>query len=164
DGTGKPTVVAGGDDIASQQPRYSSRGELAWLSDESGWMNLSVGPADEHEHGSPSWGPGQRSYTWSPDGAKIAFNRNEGGFGRLYSPPGVERPPLICFLHGGPTGQTSVTSSHRIAWYVANGWAVLVPDYRGSTGWGRAYAQSLHGRWGDLDVEDSAAGMKAAAA
>ena len=35
------------------------------------------------EHGDPSWGPGQRSFAWSPDGTRIAFNRNEGGFGRL---------------------------------------------------------------------------------
>jgi dipeptidyl aminopeptidase/acylaminoacyl peptidase len=41
---------------------------------------------------------------------------------------------------------------------------VLVPDYRGSTGHGRAFAQALAGRWGELDVADVAAGLRQAAA
>ncbi len=39
--------------------------------------------AESAEHGGPSWGPGERSWVWSPDGRQIAFCRNEGGFGRL---------------------------------------------------------------------------------
>ena len=51
----------------------------------------------------------------------------------------------------------------RIAYWLDRGWAVLVPDYRGSTGWGRGYAQALRGGWGVVDTEDVAAGMRAAA-
>jgi dipeptidyl aminopeptidase/acylaminoacyl peptidase len=51
----------------------------------------------------------------------------------------------------------------RIAYFVDRGWAVLVPDHRGSTGHGRAFTQALAGRWGDLDTADIAAGMRAAA-
>jgi dipeptidyl aminopeptidase/acylaminoacyl peptidase len=40
---------------------------------------------------------------------------------------------------------------------------VLVPDHRGSSGHGRSFRQALHGRWGELDVEDTAAGLRAAA-
>ena len=36
-----------------------------------------------YEHAEPAWGPGQRSYAWSPDGAELAWCRNEDGFGRL---------------------------------------------------------------------------------
>ena len=39
----------------------------------------------------------------------------------------------------------------------AAGWDVLLPDHRGSTGHGRAYQQALDGRWGELDVSDTAA-------
>jgi dipeptidyl aminopeptidase/acylaminoacyl peptidase len=79
--------------------------------------------------------------------------------GRLSRPPGVERPPLLCWVHGGPTDQWMVTFNPRHAYFLERGWAILVPDHRGSTGHGRAYAQALAGRWGELDVADCAAGM-----
>jgi dipeptidyl aminopeptidase/acylaminoacyl peptidase len=258
-------TVAGGDGVQTQQPRFSPDGSrLAFLSDAGGWLNLWSAAADgsdprslvddDHEHGDPSWGMGQRSYAWSPDGRQIAFARNERGFGslhvvdvesgatcaaakaihgglswrggvvaairsgartpssvvvydmatptepcprvvargpvggfeatglcepeavtwpgddggsvhgRLYRPAGEALPPLIVWIHGGPTGQWPVTFNARIALFVERGWAVLVPDHRGSTGHGRAYAQALAGRWGDLDVSDCAAGMRAAVA
>jgi dipeptidyl aminopeptidase/acylaminoacyl peptidase len=39
----------------------------------------------------------------------------------------------------------------------------LYPDHRGSTGYGRAYAQAMRERWGELDTTDCAAGMRHAA-
>ena len=63
-----------------------------FLTDVDGFLNLwafdpdfNAKPlvAEPFEHGDPGWGPGQRSFAWSPDGDRIAFNRNEGGFGRL---------------------------------------------------------------------------------
>jgi dipeptidyl aminopeptidase/acylaminoacyl peptidase len=67
-------------------------------------------------------------------------------------------------VHGGPTGQWPVTFNARVAYWVAQGWSVLLPDHRGSTGHGRAYTQALWGRWGELDVADVAAGARAAVA
>ena len=61
---------------------------------------------------------------------------------------------LLCWLHGGPSDQWQVTFMPRIAYWRAQGWNVLVPDHRGSTGHGRAYQQALRGRWGELDVAD----------
>jgi dipeptidyl aminopeptidase/acylaminoacyl peptidase len=37
---------------------------------------------------------------------------------------------------------------------------VLQPDYRGSSGYGRPYAQALAGHWGERDVADVAAGIR----
>src|SRR5581483_9670204 len=82
-------------------------------------------------------------------------------------PPGRARrdpPPLLVWIHGGPTSQTAVAWNNRLAFFVDRGWAVLLPDHRGSTGHGRAYTQAMAGGWGDLDVGDTAAGMRAAAA
>ncbi|MBI4883160.1 MAG: S9 family peptidase [Actinobacteria bacterium] len=64
---------------------------------------------------------------------------------------------LIVWLHGGPTDQWQVTFMPRIAYWRAQGWNVLVPDHRGSTGHGRAYQQALRGQWGVLDVADTVA-------
>lgn len=84
--------------------------------------------------------------------------------GRLSrSPAATGAPgPLLVRVHGGPTGQHQVTWNARSAFLLARGWSVLEVDPRGSTGWGRAYAQALTGRWGRLDVDDVVAGIRAA--
>lgn len=86
--------------------------------------------------------------------------------GRLHRPPAplTEPPPLVVQVHGGPTGQNQVIFDAKTSYWVDRGWAVLVPDQRGSTGWGREWAQALRGRWGEADTADVAAGMRAAAA
>jgi dipeptidyl aminopeptidase/acylaminoacyl peptidase len=266
-GSGDAHVVAGGPGVSVQQPRFSLDGtQLAFLSDETGWLNLWVAGAnggdakalvDEAlEHGDPSWGLGQRSYAWSPNGTSIVFTRNQLGFGtinrvevttgevtcldqgvhgglswrggriaavrsgartptqivtfdnaravrtavargpvggfeeldlrepvavtwkaddgatvhgRLVQPTapsatGQDPPPLLVWVHGGPTGQTTVAWNNRLPFFLERGWAVLFPDHRGTTGHGRAYVQAMHGKWGDLDTSDTAAGMREAAA
>ncbi|MBI1844122.1 MAG: PD40 domain-containing protein, partial [Actinobacteria bacterium] len=50
--------------------------------------------------------------------------------------PDDTAPPLIAWVHGGPTDQWGVSFNARIAYWVERGWAVLVPDHRGSTGHG----------------------------
>ena len=62
---------------------------------------------------------------------------------------------MIVNVHGGPTGQTQVVFTGRFAYWLSRGWAVLVPDHRGSTGWGRAYTQAMRGSWGTVDVDDT---------
>jgi dipeptidyl aminopeptidase/acylaminoacyl peptidase len=71
---------------------------------------------------------------------------------------------MLVLVHGGPTDQATVTWQPRVSYFVARGWAVLRPDHRGSTGYGRAYREALDGHWGDLDVLDTAAGIRASGA
>jgi dipeptidyl aminopeptidase/acylaminoacyl peptidase len=83
--------------------------------------------------------------------------------GLLYRPESSNgTPPLLVDVHGGPTGQATATWSARVHFFVSRGWAVLAPNHRGSTGYGRAYMQELTGEWGRLDVDDTAAGIRAA--
>jgi dipeptidyl aminopeptidase/acylaminoacyl peptidase len=266
DGSGAQ-VVAGGDDIAVSQPRFAPDGHaLAYVSDQSGWWNVYVAHpdgaaprrvlAEPHEHAEPSWGPGQRSFAWSPDSRELAINRNEDGFARLvvvgrdggqprvvskgwhhsvaWGPSGIAcvrsgartptaitvldpdggrrvvargpvagfeaagliepepitwhgddgapvhgllyrpagnpgptagaAPPLLVDVHGGPSGQATVTWNARVHFFVTRGWAVLAPNHRGSTGYGRDYTQALAREWGALDVADTAAGIREAGA
>jgi len=67
------------------------------------------------------------------------------------------RRGLIVWLHGGPTDQWQVSFMPRLAYWRAQGWTILVPDHRGSTGHGRMYQQALRGQWGVLDVADTLA-------
>ncbi len=273
DGTAVPVRRVSGGSIG--QPRWCGT-TLSLIDDPNGWRNvhvldlgevLTIEPCAVHsehaEHGGPTWGPGQRTTAWNPAGTAIAYERNEGGFGRLvvssldpthaqetgvtigrgvhrslswattadgtdriasirqgattptqvvvYERPastrewrrvviargpvigwesidlveptvitwaasdGVTIParlyrpasadptvalPTLVSIHGGPTDQTRVAWNPRFAAYVAAGWQVLVPDHRGSTGWGRDFQQAMNQRWGDLDVSDTAAGVR----
>lgn len=80
--------------------------------------------------------------------------------GRLYTPDGPISVPLMVLIHGGPTGQRRNEFDMGVSFWLDRGWAVFVPDYRGSTGHGRGHTDSLKGKWGDVDVEDVAAGIK----
>ena len=58
---------------------------------------------------------------------------------------GRRAPAASCMVHGGPTGQALADWNARVQWLVQRGYAVLQPNYRGSSGYGRAYTQALAG-------------------
>jgi dipeptidyl aminopeptidase/acylaminoacyl peptidase len=248
DDDGKTRVVA--DAPGCGQPRFAPRGaSLAYVREHTLWVDDAPVLDEASEHAEPSWGPGQHSFAWSPDGAELAWCRNEDGFGRLvigapgrksardvskgwhrgldWGAPGIvctrsgavtptqvvvlasngsarrsigrgpvggfERTPLVepkpvswksgnatvrgllwrpddhaartslrllVHVHGGPTGQALADWNPRVQYFVQRGWTVLQPNYRGSTGYGDDYRRALEGRWGDVDTDDVAAGIR----
>lgn len=81
-----------------------------------------------------------------------------------FSGPPEALPPLMVRSHGGPTGATSSAFSLAIQYWTSRGFAVLDVNYRGSTGYGRAYREVLYGVWGLADVADCVAGAEFLAA
>lgn len=77
--------------------------------------------------------------------------------------PGSGPLPTIIELHGGPTASTRI--GFRLWMYgrglmPARGYALLSPNYRGSTGYGDAFVEELIGRENDIEVRDITAGVR----
>ena len=77
-----------------------------------------------------------------------------------YIAPKGERPPLLVKSHGGPTSATSSILDLSTQYWTSRGIAVLDVNYRGSTGYGRAYRERLEGYWGVVDVDDCLNGAR----
>ncbi len=98
----------------------------------------------------------------------VSFPTTDGAtaHGLFYAPahpdielPAGERPPLVVFIHGGPTASAVREYVARLGhrYWTSRGFAVVDVDYRGSTGYGRAYRNLLRGNWCRVDVDDAVA-------
>jgi dipeptidyl aminopeptidase/acylaminoacyl peptidase len=77
----------------------------------------------------------------------------------LYRPRQIEGPvPAVVYVHGGPTWLTQVTWDPLVQHMVSRGWAVLAPNYRGSTGYGREWQLASRFDLGGADTKDVVAG------
>jgi dipeptidyl aminopeptidase/acylaminoacyl peptidase len=95
--------------------------------------------------------------TWERDGVTL--------HGLWWQPADASVPtPVLVTMHGGPTDQARADWDARRAYFVAQGWSVFAPNPRGSTGYGRMYADALAGQWGVIDVADVATGITAVVA
>lgn len=83
--------------------------------------------------------------------------------GILLTPSDSAAPlPMITIVHGGPTslyGHTFISSYLWAAMLVSAGYAVLLPNPRGSTGFGTEYAQANLGDMGGMDLQDVLTGV-----
>lgn len=74
--------------------------------------------------------------------------------------PADERPPLVVMCHGGPTSRAFSPLNLEIQYRTSRGIAVLDVNFRGSSGFGKAYRDRLEGSWGIVDVEDCVNGAR----
>lgn len=236
----EPTAIAGGDNEAIVQPRWSPGGTLHYVSDRNDWWHVYAHGTDnpvlapEGEIGYPPWVHGLSRYDFDSQGNIVAavfkggvdsldgyperthfqsirlsgdrlsfasaswseetsvhfdgqivrqaraldiadeFMRapeiisfptgeddTETAHALFYAPanpgyhaPETEKPPLIVLAHGGPTSAARSQLTLALRFWTSRGFAVADVNYRGSSGFGRAYRQKLHGQWGVADVED----------
>ena len=79
--------------------------------------------------------------------------------------PGVQYPTVM-LIHGGPQGSWQDGWSTRWNPEVWAGWgyAVVMVDFHGSTGYGQGFTDAISGHWGDRPLEDLQKGWAAAQA
>ncbi len=100
-----------------------------------------------------------RSLTWTVDGHVVQ--------GWLLQPPnaGTGKRPLVVDVHGGPEATSEPefpAAASDLRAFLARGWDVLEPNYRGSYGAGEAFASASIGDLGGGDWRDVLAGVDAA--
>lgn len=69
--------------------------------------------------------------------------------------------PLILWPHGGPDAAATLGWSRWTAFFAANGYAVLEPNFRGSVGYGRDFYAANRGQLGRVDAADCLTGVDA---
>ncbi|HRL92438.1 MAG TPA: prolyl oligopeptidase family serine peptidase [Pseudomonas sp.] len=99
-----------------------------------------------------------------PQALRFATSDGETCHGFFYPPhnpacrgPVASKPPLLVFVHGGPTSACYPTFDPRIQFWTQRGFAVADLNYRGSSNFGRAYRLRLQGAWGEVEVADAEA-------
>jgi len=88
--------------------------------------------------------------------------RNDAGrevHGWIVEPEGEGPHPVMVFVHGGPHWLYDDHYMPEVQAYVDAGFLVAMPNYRGSTGYGRAWRDALTGDPGFTDVDDVTAGL-----
>jgi len=92
----------------------------------------------------------------------VSFKSKDGTtvHGYLYKPvdyvPGKKYPTLLR-PHGGPVWAYYAEWAHLPQLMAANGYVLLCPNPRGSTGYGQDYARAIFADWGHKDYEDDMA-------
>jgi len=83
--------------------------------------------------------------------------------GILTRPAGYKtgKVPFLLNPHGGPTGSSLNNFNGTVQVLAANGFAVLQPNFRGSTGKGLAFSQANKNTWGKGDYQDCMTGVDA---
>ncbi len=75
----------------------------------------------------------------------------------VVKPPGFEagiRYPVFLRLHGGPMSQYDYGFHFGAQFFAANGYLVVMPNPRGSTGYGQDFCLAIWRDWGGPDFED----------
>jgi dipeptidyl aminopeptidase/acylaminoacyl peptidase len=70
----------------------------------------------------------------------------------------AKKQPLIVLIHGGVHANFDSSSAHIVREFVEQGYSIVAPDYRGSTGYGRGFYEEID--YGGREVDDVFAGCQ----
>ena len=100
---------------------------------------------------------------------KVSFRSADGTMVEAFvtKPPNFvagRRYPTILHIHGGPVGQFAWGYDVKAQHFAANGYVVVEPNPRGSTGRGRDFVRAIYRTWGVTDYDDVIASIDHAVA
>jgi dipeptidyl aminopeptidase/acylaminoacyl peptidase len=171
-GGGKPEVVVGGQGSVG-----------AWSLGKDGSVAYSLStPRDLPQLYLQSNGPAKRltdlnsallgsrqiaeveSFTFqSFDGTEVeAFLTKPVGLPGAPDTTAAAKHPMITVIHGGPHGQQGAAFNAKAQAYAARGWAVLMVNFRGSTGYGQKFADAIFRDQNGGEAKDVLYGVEAA--
>jgi dipeptidyl aminopeptidase/acylaminoacyl peptidase len=133
--------------------------DLAWAPDNARLAFTAQGPTNPP--GIFLWQDGSAKSLWRPDpkaeagidpAALVPFELVEwtsfdgqkipGWFAKPRGPAPAEGFPAVVWVHGGPVGQTKANFRADMQMLLSQGFAVMMPNIRGSSGYGRAYIEA----------------------
>ncbi|QFP75426.1 S9 family peptidase [Deinococcus sp. AJ005] len=86
---------------------------------------------------------------------RVTFQNELGeGEGWALLPEGEAKVPAILTIHGGPHTDYGHAFMHEFQLFAARGYGVCYSNPRGSAGYGQAWVDEIHGRWGGPDMDD----------
>ncbi len=111
--------------------------------------------------------PPDPAYASTPRPIEFPTTEGDTAYGFYYPPanagfeaPAGEAPPLIVQSHGGPTSHAKPALDREFLFWTSRGFGVVDVNYRGSSGYGRAYRNRLRGQWGVFDNADCIAAAR----
>jgi dipeptidyl aminopeptidase/acylaminoacyl peptidase len=146
-------------------------GDLAWAPDGSKLAFSVQGPTEPA--GIWLWEAGQVRCVWRPEKVAalpdfvpmtlVSWAAPDGlSIPGFYALPSGPKPaagyPAVVWVHGGPSGQTRANFRADIQMLLDQGFAVLMPNIRGSTGYGRSYMEADEVELRPACLDDLAAG------
>ncbi|MFB6360522.1 MAG: alpha/beta hydrolase family protein, partial [Halobacteriales archaeon] len=103
----------------------------------------------------------------APEHQRVTYENSDGHTVEaiVYMPddfdPDADGPrPTIAAIHGGPMSYDAPEFDFPLAYWCSRGYAVIKPNYRGSTSYGRDWAEQLKGTRGDLEADDVVSGVR----
>ena len=103
-----------------------------------------------------------RRLTTTNDAVMSQLRLGTAAAGYIYEPPDLtpgEKAPAILWLHGGPVLEYYAEFDFRAWILAANGYLVVMPNPRGSSGYGQEFCAATYADWGNKDFDDDMAAM-----
>jgi dipeptidyl aminopeptidase/acylaminoacyl peptidase len=123
---------------------------------------VSVADGITHQLTNSMLGGGIAQRLVTPEKVKYSSFDGQAINAYLYRPrsPGAGvRFPAILWIHGGPASQWLDSFQPQVQYFVQQGYVVLMPNVRGSTGYGQTFEKANYQDYGGGDLKDVVAGV-----